>query len=385
MRKKTLASILTFTIVLTLFAFCALYLTRPESNSYSLKILEEARLRQKSSLISVSAPLETDVTQLTQEERIAIKVAEILSSDALFVSDVKDVLLEDVESSMELLGEDIRTSVLSEAGQQIDEGYASALKDAAAYSDKAAEKAIAAADDNAQALILESEARETALIDSKIDAFFNGPVKDYVSSEGKAYSASDRAYADLQASKAASTAAEKIANDSSFIRDISDAVVSRLGFADDGEYILQIDRLVDEVFQSALSDPEIATIFESAINRYYLENSEDIYNAHVSRFLNSVKELSDEEVYQLFGIDPFVDSSAEAPSGKLELIPTDLIEQPQGAVVTEVVELPETKKERVSAPVFGIPNTSLTDDDIVVERDKQRNEELERIREWLGE
>ena len=208
MRKKTLASILTFTIVLTLFAFCALYLTRPESNSYSLKILEEARLRQKSSLISVSAPLETDVTQLTQEERIAIKVAEILSSDALFVSDVKDVLLEDVESSMELLGEDIRTSVLSEAGQQIDEGYASALQDAAAYSDKAAKKAIAAADDNAQALILESEARETALIDSKIDAFFNGPVKDYVSSEGKAYSASDRAYADLQASKAASNAAE---------------------------------------------------------------------------------------------------------------------------------------------------------------------------------
>ena len=103
MRKKTLAAILAFTIIITMFIFCAMYLTRPDSNAYSLQILEEARQRQNKSLISVTAPLNTDTYQMSQEERMAEKVAEILSSDAAFASGVKDVIIEDVEAYMEVL------------------------------------------------------------------------------------------------------------------------------------------------------------------------------------------------------------------------------------------------------------------------------------------
>ena len=194
MRKKTLAAILAFTIIITMFIFCAMYLTRPDSNAYSLQILEEARQRQNKSLISVTAPLNTDTYQMSQEERMAEKVAEILSSDAAFASGVKDVIIEDVEAYMEVLGNEVGTDVLESAKAYVDSQSAIIEANASSY-------AINVSEENAKKLIGESEISTANLIDAKIAEALDNAIKSYVSEEVKAFSASDRAYTDSQTSK----------------------------------------------------------------------------------------------------------------------------------------------------------------------------------------
>lgn len=390
MRRKTLAALVTATFILTVFVFCAMWVTRPESSSYSLQVLEEARNRQKQSLVSVSAPLNTDTYQMTQEERIAAMVAEILSSNDEFIGDVKDVLIDDVEYKMAEIGDEVRSDVLSNANAYADQAASLAVGEAATYSDLAADGAIRDSRVNTIKLIAESEAKTSALIDSKIDDSFENDVKSYVSGEVKAFSASDRAYTDSQTAKVLSSAATKLINDKAFTESVTTSVVSKLGISEDGEYIMEVDRLVDEVLAVALTDPELAKVFESAIYSYYAANSESIFNSHMEELLAYIKSLSEEEIYALLGLDPSVEKVVvERPATVKEEAPVvqseptvEPVAQKQESKAAPVVE---ATKERVSAPVFSAPNTALTNEEIVVERESQRDAEINRILEWLGE
>lgn len=388
MRKKTLAAFIVFTFILTMFVFYVMYSTRPESNSYTLQVLEEARNRQNMSLVSVDAPLNTDTYQMTQEERIAKEVAAILSEDASFASDVKDMLITDAEAYMNGLASTVRSEVLSQSALYTDTQGEKVLSEASGYSDSIYDKAIEDSSKNTLGYIAEAEARIEGIIDSRVSASFEDDIKEYVSGEVKAISASDRAYTDSQTSRIASSASDRILKDSSFLSAVSAAVISRLGISQDGEYILEVDRLVDEVLNALLQDPELLLLFKESINDYYNENSQYIYDSHVNELIKDIQSLSDEEVYKMLDIAPisdsnFVNSGSKLTIDKSETAPV-LSQKTESAASSKTAE-PAVEKERVSAPVFGVPNTSLTDEQITVERENLRNEEINRILEWLGE
>ena len=388
MRKKTLAAFIVFTFILTMFVFYVMYSTRPESNSYTLQVLEEARNRQNMSLVSVDAPLNTDTYQMTQEERIAKEVAAILSEDASFASDVKDMLITDAEAYMNGLASTVRSEVLSQSALYTDTQDEKVLSEASGYSDSIYDKAIEDSSKNTLGYIAEAEARIEGIIDSRVSASFEDDIKEYVSGEVKAISASDRAYTDSQTSRIASSASDRILKDSSFLSAVSAAVISRLGISQDGEYILEVDRLVDEVLNALLQDPELLLLFKESINDYYNENSQYIYDSHVNELIKDIQSLSDEEVFKMLDIAPisdanFVNSESKLTIDKSETAP--VISQKTESVAPSKTAEPAVEKERVSAPVFGVPNTSLTDEQITVERENLRNEEINRILEWLGE
>lgn len=388
MRKKTLAAFIVFTFILTMFVFYVMYSTRPESNSYTLQVLEEARNRQNMSLVSVDAPLNTDTYQMTQEERIAKEVAAILSEDASFASDVKDMLITDAEAYMNGLASTVRSEVLSQSALYTDTQGEKVLSEASGYSDSIYDKAIEDSSKNTLGYIAEAEARIEGIIDSRVSASFEDDIKEYVSGEVKAISASDRAYTDSQTSRIASSASDRILKDSSFLSAVSAAVISRLGISQDGEYILEVDRLVDEVLNALLQDPELLLLFKESINDYYNENSQYIYDSHVNELIKDIQSLSDEEVFKMLDIAPisdsnFVNSETKLTIDKSETAPV-ISQKTESAAPLKTAE-PAVEKERVSAPVFGVPNTSLTDEQITVERENLRNEEINRILEWLGE
>lgn len=388
MRKKTLAAFIVFTFILTMFVFYVMYSTRPESNSYTLQVLEEARNRQNMSLVSVDAPLNTDTYQMTQEERIAKEVAAILSEDASFASDVKDMLITDAEAYMNGLASTVRSEVLSQSALYTDTQGEKVLSEASGYSDSIYDKAIEDSSKNTLGYIAEAEARIEGIIDSRVSASFEDDIKEYVSGEVKAISASDRAYTDSQTSRIASSASDRILKDSSFLSAVSAAVISRLGISQDGEYILEVDRLVDEVLNALLQDPELLLLFKESINDYYNENSQYIYDSHVNELIKDIQSLSDEEVFKMLDIAPvsdanFVNSESKLTIDKSETAP--VISQKTESVAPSKTVEPAVEKERVSAPVFGVPNTSLSDEQITVERENLRNEEINRILEWLGE
>lgn len=388
MRKKTLAAFIVFTFILTMFVFYVMYSTRPESSSYTLQVLEEARNRQNMSLVSVDAPLNTDTYQMTQEERIAKEVAAILSEDASFASDVKDMLITDAEAYMNGLASTVRSEVLSQSALYTDTKGEKVLSEASGYSDSIYDKAIEDSSKNTLGYIAEAEARIEGIIDSRVSASFEDDIKEYVSGEVKAISASDRAYTDSQTSRIASSASDRILKDSSFLSAVSAAVISRLGISQDGEYILEVDRLVDEVLNALLQDPELLLLFKESINDYYNENSQYIYDSHVNELIKDIQSLSDEEVFKMLDIAPISDSNFVNSESKLTIDKSEtapVISQKTESVAPSKTAEPAVEKERVSAPVFGVPNTSLTDEQITVERENLRNEEINRILEWLGE
>ena len=205
------------------------------------------------------------------------------------------------------------------------------------------------------------------MIDAKIAEALDNAIKSYVSEEVKAFSASDRAYTDSQTSKVASTAADKILKDSKFISSVASLVVSKLGISENSEYILEVDRLVEEVLKAASEDPALNEVFDSAIENYYLENGDALYNSFAEKFFNSIQAMSGDEVSSVLGFAINFDAASSASTEK----------KSEAAAVSE--------KERVSAPVFSAPNTSITEEELVLERSAQRQSEIDRIKEWLGE
>lgn len=408
MRKKTLAAIVTLTVIMTMFVFCAMWITRPESSSYSLQILEEARERQKKSLITVTAPLNTDTYQMSQEERIAQKVAELLSSDNLFIKDVKDVLIADVESTMSSLGAEAEANAIKATAAYSENIVSQAIEKAALYSDQAAANAADIAGAYTREMISSSETVLAEKMDEKVALSFETDVKDYVAEELKAYSASDRAYTDSQTARMITSAADRLSKDSSFVKSIADKVISRLGISEGSEYILEVDRLVEEVLLAAFDDPELGKIIQNSVFEFYTSNRNAIFAEHQEELVSLIKSMSEDEIYSLLGIHPETTVVyAEIPAVKTEAVSSESInevkEEPsvikKEAAVEEkkVVSAPAVDiqkkddiqdaevKEKVSVPVFDTPKTGITDEELADERSSQREVEINRILQWLGE
>ena len=85
MGRKTRIILLSITAVLAVVTFIAILAVRPGTES---EVLAAARARQQEPLLSVAEPLETDVRTLTEEERMAEKVKELLLSDEEFIGSV---------------------------------------------------------------------------------------------------------------------------------------------------------------------------------------------------------------------------------------------------------------------------------------------------------
>ena len=85
MGRKTRIILLSITAVLAVVTFIAMLAVRPGTES---EVLAAARARQQEPLLSVAEPLETDVRTLTEEERMAEKVKELLLSDEEFIGSV---------------------------------------------------------------------------------------------------------------------------------------------------------------------------------------------------------------------------------------------------------------------------------------------------------
>ncbi len=113
MSRKIGSVILTITVVLTVFTAGALYLSSPERGSDSLvsQILDEARNRQDSSIVTVSEPLETDLAVRSEEEKMAEKVSSILLEDQNFLNTIGDKSTAYVESTLDNIEEEYVSSV----------------------------------------------------------------------------------------------------------------------------------------------------------------------------------------------------------------------------------------------------------------------------------
>ena len=85
MGRKTRIILLSITAVLAVVTFKAKLAVRPGTES---EVLPAPRARQQEPLLSVAEPLETDVRTLTEEERMAEKVKELLLSDEEFIGSV---------------------------------------------------------------------------------------------------------------------------------------------------------------------------------------------------------------------------------------------------------------------------------------------------------
>ncbi len=80
--------VLTFTAVLAVAVFAGIWTFRPGQEEN--EILKAARERQTKSLIEIREPLETDVKKLSEDEKMAQRVKELLLSDADFTAAVTD-------------------------------------------------------------------------------------------------------------------------------------------------------------------------------------------------------------------------------------------------------------------------------------------------------
>ncbi len=83
--------VLTFTTVLAVAVFAGIWTFRPGQQED--EILKAARERQKQSLIEIREPLETDVKKLTEDEKMAQRVKELLLEDAEFSSAVSEKVI----------------------------------------------------------------------------------------------------------------------------------------------------------------------------------------------------------------------------------------------------------------------------------------------------
>mgnify|MGYP002515764838 FL=1 len=125
MSKKAWAIVIAVTAALTVFTFGAMWIVRPDSPTadYAEKVFESAKARQNEPLVSVAAPLKTNVEVLSEEDASARKVSAILASDDAFIEKLSSSILEDVKSEMDQWGDlykkEISSSVENKGNEYI--------------------------------------------------------------------------------------------------------------------------------------------------------------------------------------------------------------------------------------------------------------------------
>ena len=240
MGKKTRVALLTITVVLTLFTFVSMYMTRPGHSDWAKKVLEEAAARQNQSLVSVKEPLETDTKVLSEEEKMAEKVAAILSDDSSFNDKVKANIVNDITDELEAW----KNSVKDDISKDVEEYLSSYSLDEYIPALKA--EINSAIDERISELDASINSRISAL-DSKI-----------TSAEANASSYADSADAKVRSEMEQSDESLKALIESSVDIDaISRNAMANLGISEDAEYRGAVERLVEEVIKELLSNKEV--------------------------------------------------------------------------------------------------------------------------------
>lgn len=407
MGRKTRIILLSVTAVLAVVTFIAMLAVRPGTDS---EVLEEARARQQEPLLSVAEPLETDITALTEEEKMAEKVREILLSDEEFISavsaSIESVVPEYVsdwvngeEASLIFSGiqergveEAVRRIVTDENIESIAELVASRLgtSDAEAYSDATA---------RIVALISSSlvipELQKSAIEDAIIEYYESS--KDLIAQD-----VIDRAVSEYS-SLSSEDRAELLGIDAiaqMLYMDNRDAILADIIGAIPEDEPIDAEKIVSEIYaahRSAVAEDVIS----EAIARYSAmsagersellgmgEISAELYEANRSYIIEDISKA-------------VLESVPEAEEIDAEAIAIDLYEKYRDVIAEDVISyflseygIPEPAaetsapaRESISAPVFSSEPAvapGANQEDYNRAREEMRQRELEKLAAFIN-
>lgn len=341
MGRKTRIVLLSVTTVLAVVTFIAMLAVRPGTES---QVLEAARERQQEPLLSVSEPLETDVKTLSDEERMAEKVRELLLSDEAFIASLS-------------------SSIESIVPEYVTEWVES--DEAAAILDDLQERGVSEA---VSRIVTEENINEiAAVVASKLGTDDAGVYKD----------ATDRVVSIIAGSLVIPELQKKAVEEAvnAFYADNSDRIASDV-----------IRTAVEEY--SALTAEEKTALLD--LVSVYDENREAIINDIIS-MLPEDEEIDAEKIAaELY--DKYRDQVAEDVIAYY----IDHYGQPQPAAEAEAEEVPAPEpelsptlpaKEAITAPVFSSEPAvapGASQDDYNRARESMRAKELERLSAFIN-
>lgn len=119
MSKKSDSVIITITVTITIFVALAAFFLRPSgtADKYSSEIFEEAKNRQSIQPQVVTEKLETDITVLSDEDKMAQKVSEKLIDDEAFVSEVSQKGEAYISSRLDSFESELTKKIEEKAGE----------------------------------------------------------------------------------------------------------------------------------------------------------------------------------------------------------------------------------------------------------------------------
>ncbi len=240
MGKKTRVALLTITVVLTLFTFVSMYITRPGHSDWAKKVLEEAAARQNQSLVSVQEPLETDTKVLSDEEKMAEKVAAILAEDSSFNDKVKNNIVEDIKDELETW----KSTVKDDISKEVEEYLSS-------YSLDEYIPALKAEINNA----IDARMEDFDIsINSKLENLNSRITEAETNASAYADSSDEEVRSEM---KKSDDSLKALIESSVDIDAISRNAMANLGISEDEEYRGAVNRLVEEVIRQLLSSKEV--------------------------------------------------------------------------------------------------------------------------------
>lgn len=295
MSRKIGSVILTITVVLTVFTAGALYLSSPERGSDSLvsQILDEARNRQDSSIVTVSEPLETDLAVRSAEEKMAEKVSSILIEDQNFLNTIGDKSTAYVESTLDNIEEEYVSSV----DEKILGHVESSFNEYASSFDSSVDEKINSA-------IVEFEAEYTPSVDVKVNNLSSSTGSRLSSLESEVAQAetmivdlnnkifeleaeidevrTESEKADERLESIYSGLVDNLLSDEEFISAIKDLLMARLGD------VYASDKLAEEIVSS--------DAFKSALESYFASEESVTGTIPLPEFsTNGDEAISDED------------------------------------------------------------------------------------------
>lgn len=359
MGKRLRYILLSFTLVLAIFVFALLWQVRPGFDS---KLLDEARARQKQTLLEVQKPLETDLTVLSEEEEMAQKVSAILKGDADFLATVSAKVEEAVPAYVEQYADEYVSTLRTDIENQIVSEVSSTIlseKDSI-YADIEA-TILAEVDSRIQAkeneLVAYLDGKESELIEFVTTEVYN-------QFEQKKNELADEIVADVDAlvsDRIATAKDETKAEIEQYILDQKDYFVSLVADSFAQNMLLASEgALDDERYDEIVYNVSSGIMAGLAGDRSVAVEEMDSYETNTALAIENIV------MAVLDRIDLSVVEAAEE-----SVAPASFEDE---AVQAEEIAVPE-KPVVATAPSFSVDSSN----DYAVERDRIRRAEIERV------
>lgn len=352
MGKRTRVSLLTITVVVTIFTFCSMWLTRPGHSQWAAKVLEEAAARQSQSLVTVKEPLETDTKVLSDEEKMAEKVAALLTSDNTFNNNVKDNITADIKDELEAWKESVKSDILKEV-----EGYMQS------YS---LDEYIPAMKAEFSALIDSKFSELNNTLDNKLNESDKALDEKLKSAENDAVLYIDNTAETLRGEiKSGDEDVKALIESAPGLEAIAKEAITKLGVSDEEEYEAAIARIRDQVIEKALQSQEVEAAAVALIDNEHSKLMEGYEAAPVKAEEPAVVE----EV---------------APAKEAALV-EEIAPQEETVPAEEAAPVKEAAPKKVTVPTFSTQSQNLTQSDYKAERAKRRSAEINAMNQWLSD